>query len=77
MPSITIRDLPDYVRDEIASRAARSGRSMQEYLRMELIELAARPDIELLASQIVDRKRRAATSLTSEQILDYLDSDRR
>lgn len=50
---------------------------MQEYLRMELIELAARPDIELLASQIVDRKRRAATSLTSEQILDYLDSDRR
>ncbi|WP_396654373.1 FitA-like ribbon-helix-helix domain-containing protein, partial [Microbacterium sp.] len=30
--AITVRNVPDDVRDELASRAARSGRSLQEYL---------------------------------------------
>ena len=30
---ITIRDVPDKVRDELAARAARQGKSMQEFLR--------------------------------------------
>jgi plasmid stability protein len=40
--SITIRDVPDDIRDELAARARLSGRSLQEYLRAELIELAGR-----------------------------------
>jgi plasmid stability protein len=44
MASITIRDVPEDTRDELAARAAGSGRSLQEYLRHELIELARRPD---------------------------------
>ena len=44
--SITIREVPDEARDELAARAARSGRSLQEYLRAELVELARRPDPE-------------------------------
>jgi plasmid stability protein len=37
MVAITIRDIPDDVRDELAARAARSGKSLQEYLRGMLI----------------------------------------
>jgi hypothetical protein len=35
--SITIRDVPDETRDELAARAALSGRSLQEYLRARLV----------------------------------------
>jgi plasmid stability protein len=41
MTSITIRNVPDEVRDELAARARLSGRSLQEYLRSELIRLAS------------------------------------
>jgi len=44
MTSITIRDVPDEVRDELAARARLSGRSLQEYLRTQLVALASRPD---------------------------------
>jgi len=40
-PSITIRDVPDAARHELAARAAASGRSLQQYLRGELIRLVA------------------------------------
>jgi plasmid stability protein len=46
--SITIRDVPDDVRDELAVRAARAGRSLQEHLRLELTELARRPSVDEL-----------------------------
>ncbi|KLL13045.1 MULTISPECIES: FitA-like ribbon-helix-helix domain-containing protein [Protofrankia] len=36
--AITIRDVPDETRDELAARAALSGRSLQEYLRSQLYE---------------------------------------
>ena len=52
MPSITIRDVPSEARDELAARAARSGRSLQEYLRDELIELARRPDVDVLMAGV-------------------------
>lgn len=44
--SITIRDLPDATRDALAARAARSGRSLQQYLSMELQRLAMRPELD-------------------------------
>ena len=59
---------PSDARDELAARAARSGRSLQEYLRLELIELARRPDTAALLAAIRGRKARTATTLTSEQI---------
>ena len=45
--SITVRNVPDDTRDELAARAASSHRSLQEYLRSALIALASRPDPEL------------------------------
>ena len=77
MPSITIRDVPDDVRDELAARARRSGRSLQEYLRSELVELADRPDPEALLARVRERKQRTGSRLSAEQILEHRDADRR
>ncbi len=74
--SITIRNVPDGARDELAARARRSGRSLQEYLRAELIELARRPDPGLLLADIRERKLHAGTRLSAETILAHRDADR-
>jgi plasmid stability protein len=75
--AITIRDVPDETRDELASRAALSGRSLQEYLRSQLIELARRPDAEVLLAGVRDRKQRIGSRLSVESILGHRDADRR
>ncbi len=48
------RDGPDVVRDELAARAVRAGRSMQEYLREMVIEAAARPPVEDVIARACD-----------------------
>jgi plasmid stability protein len=77
MTSITIRDVPDDVRDELAARAARGGRSLQEYVRMQLVELVRRPDVETLMVRVRDRKQRAGSRLPSASILTHREADRR
>lgn len=77
MTSITIRDVPDDVRDELAARARLSGRSLQEYLRSELTQLASRPDPDVLISQARERTRRTRSRLSASQILAHRDHDRR
>lgn len=77
MASITVRDVPDSARDELASRAARTGRSLQEYLRKELIDLAGRPDPQALAERITERKRQTGTTLAAAKILRHRDAGRR
>jgi plasmid stability protein len=77
MPAITIRDVPAEARDELAARAARSGRSLQEYLRLHLIDLVSRPDPGVLAARIADRKTRTGTTLPVESIIGHRDADRR
>ncbi len=77
MASITVRDVPDDARDELASRAAITGRSLQEYLRNALIELARRPDPNALVARVRERKRRTGSQLTDDQILQHRDADRR
>jgi plasmid stability protein len=74
---ITIRDVPEKVRDELAARAALQGRSMQEFLRAELERLAARPSVEAWLQQVRKRKRAAQTRVASDQILKNRDADRR
>jgi plasmid stability protein len=74
---ITIRDVPEKVRDELASRAALQGKSMQEYLRAELERLAARPSIETWLEQVRKRKRSSQTRIPASQILQNRDADRR
>lgn len=75
--SITIRDVPEETGDELASRAAATGRSLQEYLRAALIELAERPDAEVILARIRRRKERTGSRLSTCAILDHRDADRR
>jgi plasmid stability protein len=74
---ITIRDVPNAVRDELAARAARQGKSMQEYLRAEMERLAARPSVDLALARIRERKARASKRIAPREILSARDRDRR
>jgi plasmid stability protein len=74
---ITIRDVPEKVRDELAARAALQGRSMQEYLRNELERMAARPSLDAWLEQVRKRKRATDTRLSARQILNSREADRR
>lgn len=59
MVAVTVRDVPDDVRNELAARAARRGQSLQEYLLAELRDLAGRPSaIDVIAAA---RARLAST----------------
>ncbi|MBY5162074.1 FitA-like ribbon-helix-helix domain-containing protein [Salsipaludibacter albus] len=77
MVAITIRDVPDAARDELAARAARSGQSLQEYLRAHLVAVSARPD----PSEVIRRARRrvesTGTALSTQEIIEHRDIDRR
>jgi hypothetical protein len=75
--SITIRDVPDDVRDELASRAGLAGQSLQEHLRAELIALAQRPSVNMLLARIRDRKAKSGSKLPARAILAHRDRDRR
>lgn len=75
--SITIRDVPDETAAELAARAALSGRSLQEYLRSRLIELATGPDAESWVARVRARKEATGSRLSAEQILALRDADRR
>jgi plasmid stability protein len=74
---ITIRDVPERVRDELAARAASQGQSMQEFLRAELERIASRPSVKTWIEHVRRRKRATQTRLTAEQILAARDADRR
>lgn len=77
MPSITIRNVPQATRDELASRAARSGRSLQEYLLGMLAQATAKPDIETSLAKLRRRKQAAPSLVPADEILGQLDADRR
>jgi len=72
-----VREVPDETRDELAARAALTGRSLQEYLRAKLIELARQPDAEALIARIRARKAASGSTLPADRILAYRDRDRR
>ncbi len=77
MASITVRDVPSDTRDELAARAASSGRSLQEFLRAELIDLARRPAADVLMARVRERKLRTESRLTRDRILAYREVDHR
>lgn len=75
--AVTVRNVPDAVRDELAARAAASGRSLQEYLLGALVALASRPTVEQVVARARDRARLTATELPAAAILTDRDADRR
>jgi antitoxin FitA len=69
--------VPDEIRDELAARAARSGRSLQEYLLGQLADLATRPTVEVIIARARARARAIGTTLDPSQIVVARDADRR
>jgi len=74
--SITIRDVPDATSEELAARAALTGRSLQEYLRSLLVDFADRPDAEAWVAKVRARKDATGSSISVEQVLAHRDADR-
>lgn len=77
MVAVTVRDVPADVRDELASRAARAGMSLQEYLRALLVQTADRPAVADVIARARARVDTTKVFLPSESILSARDSDRR
>lgn len=75
--AITVRDVPDEVRDELAARAARAGMSLQEYLRGMLIETAGRPSVADVIARARARAGATGARVSADTILAARDADRR
>jgi antitoxin FitA len=75
--AITVRDVPDAVRDELAARAARAGKSLQEYVRGMLIDSVARPSVADVIARARTRVDATGARADAEAILAALGSDRR
>ncbi|HTV19980.1 MAG TPA: hypothetical protein VMG12_14950 [Polyangiaceae bacterium] len=54
--SIIIGAVPDEVRDELAARAALCGRSLEDYVRDELMALTQRPSAAVWMARVRARK---------------------
>jgi plasmid stability protein len=75
--AITVRDVPDDVRDELAARAARAGKSLQEYLRAMLIDATARPTVGDVIARARMRVEATGARVDARSILAARDADRR
>jgi plasmid stability protein len=75
--AITVRGVPDEVRDELAARAARSGKSLQEYVHGMLVEAATRPSAEDVLARARGRVRATGAAIGVDEILAARDADRR
>lgn len=74
--AITVRNVPEEVRDELAQRAARSGRSLQEYLAIQLTEMASRPTVEDVVARARTRARVTGHRIAPDSIVADRDAER-
>lgn len=78
MSTIQIRDIPEDAYETIRKRARMSGKSIQSYMRDEVVRMASRPTREELMSMMeaaLERDRGSGVML--ESILAAKDADRR
>lgn len=77
MVAVTVRDVPDDVRDELASRAARAGKSLQEYLRGVLVAAAEKPSVDEVLARARARVTATGVRVDAAATLAAKDADRR
>ena len=75
--TITIRDVPEAVRDVLQSRATRRGVSLEEYLRAELEQLASKPPDDEWLAAVRAHKAEMTSEVSAETILRYKDADKK
>ncbi len=74
---ITIRGVPERVRDELAARAAMRHQSMQEFLRQELERIAARPSVAAWLQTAGEIRSARGAEVSASEILEGRDADRK
>jgi len=74
--AITVRDVPDRVRDELAARAARSGQSLQEYVRSLLVRSTERLPVDDVVARARARVEITGVRVDAASILAGRDADR-
>lgn len=77
MPAITIRDVPQATRDELAARAASKGQSLQEYLSILLRSTVEKPSLEHTLLRIRERKAASGNEVNADEIVAHRNADRR
>jgi len=75
--SITVRNIPADTHRKLAVRAAQAGKSLQEYLRAELVDSANKETVDEFLARLRARKEQFGTELSVEQILAHRDADRK
>jgi plasmid stability protein len=74
---ITIRDVPEDVRNTLASRAAAQGQSLQQFMRQLAIDTAARPTLQDVIERARARVSASGSRIAPEATLAALRTDRR
>lgn len=79
MATIQIRDVPDDVHGMLQKRAREAGQSLQAYMRQWVVDRARSEErrAAVLAELEEIMRRDGGTGVTTQQILDDLDADRR
>jgi plasmid stability protein len=74
--TITIRNIPDEVADELSARARASGRSLQSFLAQLLSREASLPDTARALRQVRDEARREGAAVDNRELLSILNEER-
>lgn len=74
---ITVRNVSEEVRNELASRAALRHQSMQQFILQELERIASKPSHDMLVDRIRQRVKASGGGVTTETILATLDADKK
>ena len=73
---ITIDDVPEEVRDELATRAALRRQTLEEYVRCELERMASHPTVDAWLRELRARKAALGTRVSAAEILRARDEGR-
>ena len=73
---ITIRNVPDEVRDKLAARAEIRHQTMQSYLLSELELIAAKPRNELVYERVTERLEQIESRVDSDKIVSSIKDGR-
>ncbi|MFZ1361579.1 MAG: hypothetical protein WAS05_01400 [Candidatus Nanopelagicales bacterium] len=76
MPSITIRNVPNETRDELAARATAKGQSLQEYLLGKLNTMASTIDTDTWLEQMMSKPTPVDNPISTERIVEIIRHDR-
>ncbi len=74
--TITIRNVPEPVRDTLAARAAEAGQSLQEYMLAQATKLASRPTNAEIVERMRSRVAATGSRVGSAEIVESTRADR-